>query len=270
MARIRKILPGFTGRTEILFCIGVIFRIRKWIEIQIQPLRLGCGATAQADGQNADQADAAALREGERIALAHLMAGLHAAHPIQAQVAFRDFGTGHRARFEEARLPQPFVQTDGGAGRHHLFHAIICAILRQSDFALQSEQRRERIVGVDGLFGPRRAGFEAFGLVLILAATVVLATALAIIALAVLARVVAARPVFARLSAFGAIRARSAVAFGLGRIARAAIRAIAPRLAFGTGIATRGTAARALPFGAALIPAGTTFATARTRAQVKV
>ena len=66
-------------------------------------------AAALAKGENADDADAVALREGERVTGADGVAGFGAMPGVEAQVAGGDHGSGEAAGFAEAGVKEPEV-----------------------------------------------------------------------------------------------------------------------------------------------------------------
>ena len=79
-------------------------------QIMIQGLRFGERTAPDAHCQNAHHPYLVALGKGQHIPLCHGVTGLGTMCAIQPQVTFGNHVCGGRATFEEARLPQPFVQ----------------------------------------------------------------------------------------------------------------------------------------------------------------
>ena len=77
-------------------------------------MRQGRRATALGKGENADDANAAALREGQGIAGLDSVAGLQAGLGIEAQVAGGDNRGGEAAGFAEAGVDEKEVEAVGG------------------------------------------------------------------------------------------------------------------------------------------------------------
>ena len=83
------------------------------VEVEVKGLRRAGRAPALAQGQNADDADAVALRESQRVAGGDGVAGFGAGLGVQAQVAGCDHGGSEAAGAKEAGVKEPEVEAGG-------------------------------------------------------------------------------------------------------------------------------------------------------------
>lgn len=132
------------------------------------------GATPQPQIQHPDHAHPSRQRQGQYIPRAYRMGGFADGLSVHPQMAARNKGGGKAARFDESRLPKPFVQPQDRAGARPVLRR-----RQASDLAFERKKRGKGIVGINGFFSTRRAGLIAAGAVILTLATLAGLAALA-------------------------------------------------------------------------------------------
>lgn len=131
------------------------------IKIIVKFLRICRRPAFAPKGRHPHHANIPRLGKGQNIAYAHRMPGLTTFLPVDPHMAAFNHVNRQIARSEKPRRPKPFVQPQLGLD----IGLWLGAWPRQSDLVLQRQQRGKRVVGINWLFRPWRAGFEGLRLI---------------------------------------------------------------------------------------------------------